>query len=293
MPFLTWLTIFALEFSGLTPVTLAFTETRFPLRSDRHQQQQLLVKRNSPPPVLFFKSRTRTHRSIMLASSPSSYTMNKGVVDEATMDETYDKLADQAFKAFQETEDNRRLWIAVVGAPGSGKTTIARNLVDRISKLGAKAISVPMDGYHFTQIEMKEKEYDMKRRGAPWTFDATRMYNQLKHARDTERSDVYLPDYSREISDPVADQIKLEESHDIVIIEGLYLALGALCPELDTPNSQINQVARELGDESWIGDELKRWEPMMQLWDLTMFVEPPFGFEENKRRLVERSLKTW
>ena len=89
------------------------------------------------------------------------------------------------------------------------------------------------------------------------------------------------------------DKIKLEKSHDIVIIEGLYLALGALCQDLDTPDSQINKVAKELGDESWIGDELKRWEQMMQLWDQTMFVEPPFGFEENKRRLVERSLKTW
>lgn len=31
----------------------------------------------------------------------------------------------------------------------------------------------------------------------------------------------------------------------------------------------------------------------MALWDQTYFIEPPCGFDENKRRLVERSLKTW
>jgi len=296
--FLTCLTIITLEFSFLTLVTLAFTEKRFPrprigvpLRSNWHLQKEQILERKYP--VQFCEKASSMHPSSAMLASSSSLAMNTMVVDEATMDETYDKLAEQAFKAFQETGNNRRLWIAVVGAPGSGKTTIAQNLVGRINKLGAKAISVPMDGYHFTQKEMKEKGYDMKRRGAPWTFDATRMYDQLKHARDTERSDVYLPDYSREISDPVPDQIKLEESHDIVIIEGLYLALGSLCSEIDIPDSQVNQISRELGDDTWIGDELKRWEPMMHLWDQTIFVEPPFGFEENKRRLVERSLKTW
>ena len=32
---------------------------------------------------------------------------------------------------------------------------------------------------------------------------------------------------------------------------------------------------------------------MLDLWDETWFVGPPQGFAENKRRLIERSLKTW
>lgn len=270
-------TAILLHFLGLTSEAFAFTESS-------RQRHALMSRRQRPPKIT-----EPTNAVFSSAESSDSDTL----IEQETIDETYQKLADQAVQTYRESGSDRRLWIGVVGAPGSGKTTIAQNLVERINKLGLKAICIPMDGYHFTQKEMKEKGYDMKRRGAAWTFDATLMYEQLKLARERGRVVAYLPDYSRDISDPIPGKIKLEESHDIVIIEGLYLILGSLCQELDDADSPTIKVAKELGDESWIREELKRWEPLMQLWDQTFFVEPPFGFEENKRRLVERSLKTW
>ena len=224
----------------------------------------------------------------------------KESLSSLTMEETYDRVATDAVAAWKKQCDGKqgRLWIAVAGTPGSGKSTVSRNVVQRINQQlggGDKAICIPMDGYHLTQDEMKLKGYDMKRRGAPYTFDATRMYHDLKNAREEmEGRRVSFPDYSREKSDPVPNQIHLEDCHDIVLVEGLYVLLGSLCKDLDDPNSPVNQAARELGQESWIAGEIQRWKPMMELWDQSIFVEPPGGFEvEGKRRLVERSLKTW
>jgi pantothenate kinase len=212
---------------------------------------------------------------------------------DVAMHKTYDKLAQEAIDTFRATAGERRLWLGVVGSPGSGKSTVAEAVVKRINTMGVKAIAISMDGFHYSQQEMKEKGYDMKRRGASWTFDADRMYKELKNAREKDFGDVYLPEYSREVSDPVAKKIKLEASHDIVVVEGLYLTLGALSQELEDPQSPTNLAVEELGLDNNIGDELKRWEPMLELWDQVFFVEPPFGFRENKRRLIERSLKTW
>ena len=216
---------------------------------------------------------------------------------QETMEETYNRLAREIVETFHQKRNDRRLWLALAGAPGSGKTTVAKHLVERIHALSSlRATVVPMDGYHFTQQQMADMEYDMKRRGAPWTFDATRMYQDLSRARQRNNEDVLLPDYSRDISDPVPDKIKLEANHDIVIIEGLYVLLGTLCQELDQPDSPTTQVAAELAALENIVDvrqEVQRWEPLMEIWHETLYVEPPGGFQENKRRLVERSLKTW
>ena len=145
-----------------------------------------------------------------------------------------------------------------------------------------------------TQQDMADQNLDMKRRGAPWTFDATRMYKDLHNAQNQDTAHtVWLPDYSREISDPVPHKIALKASHDIVLVEGLYVTLGSLCQDWEDPESPIHQVAAELADEVDVRQEVQRWEPLLSLWDQSYFVEPPGGFAETKRRLVERSLQTW
>ena len=256
----------------------------------------------------FTTTKTTTHdTTIRLWKSPSRGSSDDGATavattqqatDDTTMEETYNKLATEIIQAFHAKKDGR-LWLAVAGAPGSGKTTVARNLVQHIQEQQPelRALVVPMDGYHLTQKEMAVAGYDMKRRGAPWTFNATRMHTDLVEAHKSTDRDVLLPDYSRDISDPVPDKITLEASHDIIIIEGLYVLLGTLCQELHDPDSSTNQVAAALAKQENlvvdIHEEVQRWEPLLSLWDQTFFVEPPGGFAENKRRLVERSLQTW
>lgn len=161
---------------------------------------------------------------------------------------------------------NKQYWIGIGGGPGSGKTTIAQAVADRLNASTKTnndiCIVIPMDGWHIPQdtlIEMFGLDA-MKRRGAPWTFDLELCTKELQTAK--EKGFASLPMYSRDISDPVPDKVILKNTHKIVLVEGLYLLWKDEYPDL------------------------------YNLWDERWFIQCP-SREEQIERLVRRSLKTW
>lgn len=66
-------------------------------------------------------------------------------------------------------------WVAVCGAPASGKTTLTQEVGRRLNEeQHIPTIVVPMDGYHFYKHEldaMLDPEAMHARRGAPWTIN--------------------------------------------------------------------------------------------------------------------------
>jgi len=242
---------------------------------------------------------------------------SSGSGDDDSMEETYDWLAKRAMEQYTQqraTDPQGRLWIALAGAPGSGKTTVGEAVVDRINQYSyeqqqkaseqnempaVEAICIPMDGYHYSQAEMKQKGLDMKRRGAPWTLDAEQMCRDLKRAHhatfenDETNTVAELPDYDRTISDPRPKGIQLLSHHKIVIVEGLYVLLGLLLDDLEHSNNKSKEKYELLRKAismipEWNNDEqggttnvaearaeLQRWKPLLDLWDETWFVAPP------------------
>jgi pantothenate kinase len=196
----------------------------------------------------------------------------------SSMDETYDTLAQVAIDKLnllrQQQQDNenendtpprrrRRLWIGLVGGPGSGKSTVAKAVVERLNQMdkhdtgNVSAMVLPMDGFHYTQAHLKEHGMDMKRRGAPWTFDAKTMYEKLhavvhptSNGNDADHEATFwFPSYGREISDPVENAIRINSSHDIIIVEGLYMLLGALVDQAQDPESPLMQMIQKFPDK--------------------------------------------
>jgi pantothenate kinase len=169
-------------------------------------------------------------------------------------------------------DDSQRHWIGLAGGPGSGKTTAATVIADGLNQIikdedddDDAVIVIPMDGWHIPQKELLEQygqEQGMNRRGAPWTFDTTKMYEELKAAKET--GEASLPIYSREISDPVLNGVTLKKHHKIVIVEGIYVL--------------------------WRDDP--KWKLIDDLWDERWFVKCPTR-EEQVNRLVSRSIQTW
>eukprot|EP00547_Thalassionema_nitzschioides_P005562 CAMPEP_0194208948 /NCGR_PEP_ID=MMETSP0156-20130528/7246_1 /TAXON_ID=33649 /ORGANISM="Thalassionema nitzschioides, Strain L26-B" /LENGTH=242 /DNA_ID=CAMNT_0038936019 /DNA_START=117 /DNA_END=845 /DNA_ORIENTATION=+ len=159
----------------------------------------------------------------------------------------------------------QQYWIGIGGGPGSGKTTVAQAVADRLNAISEKddtCIVIPMDGWHIPQAALTDTfgVDAMKRRGAPWTFDLELCAKELQIAK--EKGCGSLPIYSREISDPVPDKVILKNTHKIVLVEGLYLLWKEEHPDL------------------------------FDLWDECWFVKCPTQ-EEQIERLVQRSLKTW
>ena len=115
----------------------------------------------------------------------------------------------------------RRL-LGLVGAPGSGKSTVAQALLDA---LPGRAQVVPMDGFHLANAELGRLGR-AGRKGAPDTFDGAGYVALLRRLRSQPAGEtVYAPAFRREIEEPVAGAIAVRPDTPLVITEGNYLLL--------------------------------------------------------------------
>jgi pantothenate kinase len=118
--------------------------------------------------------------------------------------------------------DGRRKLLGLVGAPGSGKSTVAQALLDA---LPGRAQVVPMDGFHLANAELRRLGR-AGRKGAPDTFDSAGYVALLRRLRTQPAGEtVYAPEFRRDIEEPVAGAIGVRPDTSLVITEGNYLLL--------------------------------------------------------------------
>lgn len=110
----------------------------------------------------------------------------------------------------------RRL-VGITGAPGSGKSTLAADVVGR---LGPEAAYVPMDGFHLAGSVLKQLGRD-GRKGAQDTFDDEGYAVMLERLR--RGGDVFVPEFRRELEEPIAAGIFVPQSARLIVTEGNYL----------------------------------------------------------------------
>ncbi|TVT61761.1 nucleoside/nucleotide kinase family protein [Amycolatopsis rhizosphaerae] len=115
-----------------------------------------------------------------------------------------------------------RTLLGIVGAPASGKTTLARSVA---GALGTRAAVVGMDGFHLAQAELRRLGR-IERKGAPDTFDAHGYVHLLRRLKDAKET-VYAPEFRREIEEPIAGAVPVPPEVPLVITEGNYLLLDA------------------------------------------------------------------
>ncbi len=134
-----------------------------------------------------------------------------------------------------------RTLTAIVGAPASGKSTLAEAVT---AALGPEGALVPMDSFHLDDGILGPRGL-LPRKGAPETFDAGGLARTLTAVR--EGGEVFVPvfDRSREIAVAAAAVVPTEARH--VVVEGNWLLLD-------------RDPWRELGP-----------------WDLTVMLREPEG----------------
>lgn len=131
----------------------------------------------------------------------------------------------------------QRRILGITGCPGAGKGTVAHAVS---AALGARAVVVPMDGFHLAEAEL-HRLGRRDRKGAPDTFDAAGYVALLRRLRQPSDEVVYAPEFRRELEESVAGAIAVPPEADLVITEGNYLLLKR------PPWGEI----RELLDEAW------------------------------------------
>lgn len=116
-----------------------------------------------------------------------------------------------------------RAMLGIVGAPASGKSTLAERLT---SLLGERVASVPMDGFHLSQRQLTTLGRS-QRKGAPDTFDAHGYCALLARIRQAfaTRETVYAPGFYRDLEEPIAASLAVPPEAELVITEGNYLLL--------------------------------------------------------------------
>lgn len=114
---------------------------------------------------------------------------------------------------------------AIAGPPGSGKSTVAERLVEKLNARDPGSAAVfPMDGYHFDDAVLIERGWRV-RKGAPHTFDVGGFSAMLDRLRENAEDEIAVPVFDRriEIARNAARFIPKTVRH--LIAEGNYLLL--------------------------------------------------------------------
>ena len=152
---------------------------------------------------------------------------------------------------------DRRSIVAIAGAPGSGKSTVAEKLVTRLNAAApGTAALLPMDGYHFDDTLLDALGRG-KRKGAPDTFDVDGLRALLQRLRVNEDEEVIVPVFDRSIEIARAGARPIPRAVPVIVVEGNYLLLA-------TPP----------------------WSRLKPLFDLTVMIDTPV--DELRRRLRAR-----
>lgn len=149
-----------------------------------------------------------------------------------------------------------RVMVGLAGAPGTGKSTVAAALVDRLRARGISTALVPMDGFHLDQVEL-ERLGRARRKGAPDTFDVVGLVALLRRLRAATEPVTYAPRFDRHLEQSIGSAVAVTATTQVVVTEGNYLLLDA------------DDLPGPVGDD----DPMRAWSQVRGLLDRCWFVD--------------------
>lgn len=114
---------------------------------------------------------------------------------------------------------NRRVVIAIVGIPGSGKSSLAMTLARSLKNTAC----LSMDGYHLSNAVLKKKRL-IQYKGRIDTFDYEGFRSVIERLYNNNK-DVYAHKFIRKYEYSLANELYIAKSVHCVIVEGNYLLI--------------------------------------------------------------------
>src|SRR5690606_7129125 len=145
-------------------------------------------------------------------------TIRRFSVDPGSREAAMSEIASIAATIFRKARGSSRVMVAVAGAPGAGKTTLAAALAEAINAGGQSAAVVAMDGFHYDDAVLEARGH-RSRKGAPHTFDFAGFRALLNRLR-TGGEDVAVPVFDRTMELSRAAAAIVPADTRIVLVEG-------------------------------------------------------------------------
>lgn len=206
----------------------------------------------------------------------------------------------------QSSRRARPYMIGLNGCQGSGKTTLAKLLIQFFQHQGKQALSLSLDDFYLTRAERQSLAENihplLATRGVPGTHDTGLLMSSLKRLEE-QHTGFQIPTFNKATDDRhlPAQWHLIDDPVDIVVFEGW--CWGTTHQTRQQLQSPVNELeTRRDADGRWrhyVNEQLKtRYEPLYSLMNCWLMLEAP-GFDcvyswrlEQEQKLAQTSANT-
>jgi len=136
----------------------------------------------------------------------------------------YNELLSILVYNLDQSDLQRRYFIALAGPPASGKSTISEKLNEDLNTKGFPTDILQMDGFHLDDGILNFTNL-LSRKGSPETFDVMGLKSFL--IRLANEPEVIVPIFDRALELSRSSAVTISNNKKIIIVEGNYLLLNS------------------------------------------------------------------